>query len=431
MFEITMNTTDHVSNVVFSMMNGAGSASLSAITIDLENKAKVILENADVSNTNIIPVDASVKKIQIVIFKNSFDQRLASGEYRYLFHVKKLLIEGASSYKLSGTFSSSDYVVMNASKVGLEVCDFLNDSTSIEYYLNVQSMIDNVNFTTPINPLNKPPGSSPYALKLSDLRIASNIDALIKPNPTASSTAIIEVPDSLKLLNFTNEYKILNYTAALNKSNIGSVNFFANYIDEIENNLDLIERVGNFYYSWIYIDNKDLHSIDVGDSGITIQGLSKVNGVISFDKTGWFRIKIPISAYYDSGANFESVEELKTLDPLYPYNGKYILEGTNLKVAPYLGFKKRAKKKLNMVSNLEQLDVNSFYLMRDQPLEGDYDIKNKFYIILDKSSDIKNGYFEYQNQNDLMYFLRLVAKLKTNDKSKTPILSSYKIKLGD
>ena len=431
MFEVTMNTTDFVSNVVFSMMNGAGSASLSAVIIDLENKAKVIMENADVSNTNIIPVNASVKKIQIIIFKNSYDQRLDSGEYRYIFHIKKLLVEGDSVYKQNGTFSSSDYTVSNASKVAVEVCDFVSNVTNIQYYLNVTNMIDGSVFTTPINPLNKPPGSSPYALKLTDLQVSSNLNSVIKPVLEKPSTEIIDIPDNLKLLNFTNEYKILNYTAALNKSNIGSVNFFANYIDGLSNPLDLIERVGSFYYSWIYISSESKQAIDVGNSGITIQGLTISNGIINLDKTGWFKMKIPISSYYDSGKTFESVEELQALDPLYPYNGKYILEGTNLQVAPYFGFKKRAKKKLNMVANLQQIDANSFYLMRDQPLAGDSDIKNKFYIILDKSTDIKNGYFEYQNQNDLMYLLKFIAKFTTSDKTQTPILSSYKIKLGD
>jgi hypothetical protein len=84
-----------------------------------------------------------------------------------------------------------------------------------------------------------------------------------------------------------------------------------------------------------------------------------------------------------------------------------------------------------MVANLQQIDIDSFYLMRDQPLAGNYDVKNKFYIILDKSTDIKNGYFEYQNQNDLMYLLKFIAKFTTSDKTQTPILSSYKIKLGD
>lgn len=430
MFEIIMNTTDFVSNVVFSMMNGAGSASISAIVIGLDDKARVILENADVSNSNIIPVNASVKRIQIVIFKNSYDERQGS-EYRYLFHVKKLVVEGDSVYKTKGIFTSSQYIVANASKVAIEVCDFLSETTNIQYYLSVENMMDSSTFVTPINPLNKPPGSSPYALRLTDLQISSNLNSIIRPDFKSSSTDVINIPENLKLLNFTNEYKILNYTAALNKSNIGSVNFFANYIDGLSNPLDLIERVGNFYYSWIYISGEEGQSIDVGNSGITIQGLSSTNGIINIDKTGWFRIKIPVSSYYDSGKTFESVEELQALDPLYPHNGKYILEGTNLKVAPYLGFKKRAKKKLNMVANLQQIDTNSFYLMRDQPLAGDYDLKNKFYIILDRSTDIKNGYFEYQSQNDLMYLLKLIAKFSTSDKTQTPILSSYKIKLGD
>ncbi|NDB81547.1 MAG: hypothetical protein EB127_02175 [Alphaproteobacteria bacterium] len=431
MFEITMNTTEYVSNVVFSMINGAGNASISAIVTDLDNKARVILENADVSNSNVIPVNGSAKKIQIIVFKNSYDERLASGQYRYLFHIKRLIVEGDSSYLTEGIFSSSDYFITNASKLAIEVCDFLNESTNIEYYLNIQNMFDSTVVQTPINPLNKPPGSSPYAIKLSDIQSISNVNSNIKIDSTVSSTAIIKIPNTLKLFNFTNEYKILNYTASLNKSNLGSVNFFANYIAESNNPLDLIERVGNFYYSWIYIDKEVNKYIAVGDSGISIQGLTTAKGIINFDKTGWFRIKIPISSYYDSGKSFASVEELQALDPLYPYNGKYILEGTNLQVEPYLGFKKRAKKKLNLVTNLDQLDSNSFYLLRDQPVADNYDIKNKFYIILSKDTDIKNGYFEYQSQNELMYYLRLVAKFKTTDKTKTPILSSYKIKLGD
>ncbi len=99
-----------------------------------------------------------------------------------------------------------------------------------------------------------------------------------------------------------------------------------------------------------------------------------------------------------------------------------------LNIAPYLGFKNRAKKKLYLANNLSSLNGESFYLMR---IPGNDTNMNMFLAVLSGETDIKNAYIEYDQENKSNFYnLRVIAKMKTNDVSITPILSSYKIKLG-
>jgi hypothetical protein len=192
---------------------------------------------------------------------------------------------------------------------------------------------------------------------------------------------------------------------------------------------DLIQQVGNEYHTWIYVDGSNARVLDVGPTGIVVEGLPVINEKITLNKTGWYKVRIPVAAYNDVGSTFDDVESLKNLDRLYPYNGKYLVEGTNLNIAPYLGFRDRAKARLSPTFNLENLDGSTYYLLRNfsDSLNG----FSRFAAILSKEINSKNVYVEYQQKGDFVYNLTVKAKLKTGDQARTPVLSSYKIKLGD
>jgi hypothetical protein len=86
------------------------------------------------------------------------------------------------------------------------------------------------------------------------------------------------------------------------------------------------------------------------------------------------------------------------------------------------------------VNNLGLVQEDSFYLMRVPQISDSLLSLGAIplCVLLHKETDARNVYVEYgkvYNYNG--YSLRLIAKLMTSNTSETPILSSYKIKLGD
>lgn len=420
-----------VAEINLSMLDATNTAVVSAIAIDENNNGNVVLDNVNISNSNVIPINRKVKKVQIIITKTNYDERVASGEYRYIFHLKRFVVTGEqSNVKLNkeGSFSSIDYFVSNASKIAIEVCDYIPDETNIDYYLNIQRADVNQQSFNPyaINPINKPPGSSPYALNMGIFKTNNNLNKL--PFFTGTSNTIstdIVSSSSLGLNTLGINTKAINFLLATEMLNFNTIKVFSNYSELTLNPFESIEKIGNYYYTWVFINKPDT-LLDVGNSGVEIEGLVKKDMIISLDKIGWFRVKIPVSSYIDVGSNFISIEDLKKRDPLFPYNGKYLIEGTNLNIEPYSGFTKRAKRRMEKVDNLSLLDKNSYYLMRVILDEG-----QRFIVVLDSSNDARNGYIEYQEQDIFTYKVSLIANLKTNLETRTPILSSYKIKVGD
>jgi hypothetical protein len=421
--DIEIQDNREINEVYFAMENTISATVFSAIVTDENNNAIPAIEGANITNTAIIPVFKKAKKIQIFITKNMYDERSDSGEYRYLFHLKRISLGIAKpSYEKEGTFYSKSFFITNAKKVAIEVCDFTTEETSIDYFAELKDSDGNLLSYSNITPLNKPPSSSPYALSISDQGKNNNIKDPLPIVSELSTTEIISIPVNSDIYGYTNEYKIANQYVTYNSENVGSVEVFSNYKDTTENADELYALEGSFYTTWIYIEKNNQSSLNVGDSGIIIEGIPKEKNIIMFNKTGWFKVKIPVKSYFNSGSSFASLEELQERDPLYPYNGKYLIEGTNLGIAPYLGFKKQAKLKLREVGNLSQVKENEFCLLRKEIF---------FYILVNKQLNAKNLYIEYKKEQNFVYNLRIIAKLKSNNKNKSPIISSYKVKLGD
>jgi hypothetical protein len=179
---------------------------------------------------------------------------------------------------------------------------------------------------------------------------------------------------------------------------------------------------GNNHTCWVYINGSEGNELFVANTGIYIVGLIKENQKITLDKTGWFKVVIPAANFHDAGSTFSDKDELKNLDPLFPYNGKYLVEGTNLGIPEYKGFSKIAKKKLEPAVGLDNLKENGYYLSRIQA--------ENFIILLSKDNEAKNCYYEYIGANIGGYEISLIANLKTLDGTISPIFASYKIKVG-
>ena len=286
-----------------------------------------------------------------------------------------------------------------------------------------------------IQPINKPPsGSIPYGLYLNNDAKANNLSDVSALKVTLPPTSALNITNDMPIYNFTNQYKVVNSILFANVDRLSSFNVFTNHSLIPGTNGDTWNRVSDMYETWIYVDGSEDNYLNPGTSGLTVQGLEASPRGFHLNKTGWFKVRVPTSGYYDAGSTFTSLTQLTNIDPLYPSNGKYLVEGCNISEAPYKGFRIRAKQKLMQVNNLGLLHSNSFYLMRvPQVSDSLFSLGSiPLCVLLDKETDARNVYVEYgkvYNYNG--YSLRLIAKLMTSDTSETPILSSYKIKLGD
>jgi hypothetical protein len=523
-----------IGEVSLSLLDINGSMVMSALVMDEANSSYGILNNVDVSNTNIIPINRVAKKIQIILTKNLYDNRnYEDSTYRYLFHLKSLkLFKNITGFFTEGTFVSNLYPIFGHTKFAVEVCDYTGLDSKIEYYLklvdstifsndlyaeNVLSsgsglivtvdgtqsdsslavtgnyLLEDMNIQTggsgyevgdvlkvpgnrfsfagvspgndltlvvgsvdgsgavtsfssasgiyiygkvaQIQPINKPPsGSIPYGLYLDNDAKANNLSSVLALNLTLPPTSALNITNDMPIYNFTNQYKVVNSILFANVNRLSSFNVFTNHSLISSTNRDTWNRVSDMYETWIYVDGSEDNYLDPGTSGLTVQGLERSTRGFHLNKTGWFKVRVPTSGYYDAGTTFTSLTQLMNIDPLYPSNGKYLVEGSNISEAPYKGFKIRAKQKLMQVNNLGLIKQDNFYLMR-VPQVSDYLTSLgsiPLCVLLDKETDARNVYVEYgkvYNYNG--YSLRLIAKLMTSNTSETPILSSYKIKLGD
>jgi hypothetical protein len=433
---VSMNSPIEVGFINLSMNLTSGGALLSVVSTDENNVNSIALESAEVTSDNIVIIGKVVKTIQLIITKTNYDEILASGEFRYLFSFKSLnLFKNIPGFERFGTYTSKDINIGTASKIAIEVCDFVEKGlTSIDYELEITN--DKGTASYKVNPLNKPPANGSYVVELEKNKKINNI---VNPSTIVDGTSLdfIYTSNVSSLFGFENDYKVLNQKIKTKSNNLDKVNLFINYKNSLTQYSDLLERKGSSYFTWVFVDNNDYRRIAVGNSGIRIvdyfsaslentQNVTTDETMLILDKSGWYRIEIPIASYVNVGSEFSDMNELQELDPLYPYNGKYLIEGTNLNLSPYMGFPIRAQRKLLPTDDLNTLDLNNFLLVRSIET-GD----TIYLAMVSKNLDAKNGFVEYLRENNSSATTKVKATLRTNDSARTPIISSYKLKLGD
>jgi hypothetical protein len=517
--EIVFPESREIGEVALSMVDSSLSGVIDVVGIDDTNTASILVEKQAITNTNTILVNKKVKRINIQITKNAYDEKYEPSSYRYIFHIKRLALKSlAEGYKTEGFFKSIAENV-NASKFALEVCDFEDDQTSIHYFLTAKNAtstyevnclnggnlpkvffnITNLNLldagdesgqyanipdsiqistneggasvnqilvypgnqlggespdndlyvrvlevdgegkvldydivngaysigkVAEITPLNKPPGPAPYIFSIKENNITNNY---ISPRPLDDSRESSDILTSLGIYNFLQEYNYhyVNQGVSPTVNSLDSINLFANHISK-NSPEEILEEKDGYYVTWVYVDSQNKGQLNVGNSGIIFEGLTPSNQVFSFTKTGWYKVRIPITSYLDVGNDFLDNENLRNLDTKYPYNGKYLIEGTNLNLDPYKGFKVRAKKKFTRCNTLANLGKENFYLLLNS--------SNFYIVVLHNEVDMKDAYLEFPKQAGEFTSERkvsLIAKFKTANNAKTPILGSYKIKLGE
>jgi hypothetical protein len=349
-------------------------------------------------------------------------------------------------------------------KAALESCESCADETGIKYYLSASR--DNEVWTQWI-PVSSPTSkytSYPKVVVFSGYDKKNSEEDAVKFDTSSLYKDITRTFDSgytgYRFIN--NSFFILNSAIPIgesaNISNISkTVRVWRNTPDKDASSYPSVSTVrgipkgwgldGSNYYCYFEVNNPAGLVFDFGKTQCLIDG-SLATGIFlvpsgvhkfSTDVKNWFDIANNV---INSSSAISSEERLISVDPLYPYNHKLLIEGF-----PYVTSFSGQKKYTGA-------DISSqFSLKRVSPFELENNIKtyDSFSVVeienngssflgvlvkvdLSNSDYLNESFFvtwEYGLEEDASYkYIRLKAELLSSNKSKTPVLSSYKIKLG-
>lgn len=268
------------------------------------------------SEENIASIGFMVRGFRIVIHKPSADRQLQTGSWGHFYGLDRVRLS-SSLYEGSGSMVLGPYAVQDAfdqpyaySTVGVDVCWDLPDETDISLSVSKD-------------------GTTFIALDSDDLSAVldnqNNTEALL--NSDLTNEAVIDGADYLSALQFQNE-ALLNVYAlgVLVRPELVTLNRNIRFQDGLS--------IGPAVRGWSLVDGRYYttveltheQSIDFGDASITINGVERSGVVLvqpgihrfGVDSANWTAINL---------TNISSLNELKAVDPLYPYNHRYLLEG--------------------------------------------------------------------------------------------------------
>ena len=416
----------------------------------------------------------SIKWIKFIFYKPTHDQN----EYEYIFSARSVKIFGNTYHEDQGdTFYSKSLFATNKegtevsfSKVQLETCDNKPTNTSISYYV-AASRDDSswtswyqilpsqeagikypkvINFGGPAWQNNEDLTSSDYKLNSSYdynvlVRVFSNTDTVqyrFKDSKFAAINTLIPVQTGEDPDPVSNSIVVWR--------NVRYVEAYPNYPDT-----DLVREVprgwgsdGKLYTCYFEVINNSGIILNFGDRPCVIDG-QEVSGAVTIkagihkfqtSSDNWYDIS---TAYTDLGYELETEEVLTSIDPLYPYNHKLIIEGF-----PYQsGFKgKRVYLGTDISAEFCCTRTSLFDLENNIDSYGYFAIKGvganerdaSLSIIVRydaNNSDFTNELFYVKwrggsSSSSLYKYVKLKAELETTNTEISPSITAYQIKLG-
>ena len=394
--------------------------------------------------------EIEARYFKFLMTKNGADDK-TSDSYVYEFGAKNISFY-AAGYDTSSSgfdFVSTVRSVLDEEgnpiefqKAILSTCQQLPDGTDIHYSIG----IDSGSVFVPIDPVELEDPSRPQILDFSDIVAVNNLGST-NVFDTDLDPDVLHL-DDLSSYTLTGEAdQVLNwYIPADDISSLDqtSVVVYRNVGD----NTATDETVRGAARGWVYdadagtyttmvrIDDSSGLDIDFGTASVIIDGTS-YTGTQNISQ-GSHTIVVSSDNWLEVDTEFDTLDELKAADTLYPYNHKLLVEGYQYgsnytEERLYAGANTYVEQICSYVTTHEfntQTDVGD---MSVYTRDVDDDGKLVFVFKVDRSyADHGNERFlvEYKLANKTFTNVVLKAILTTTDESLTPLLSSYVIKLG-
>lgn len=404
----------------------------------------------------------------------------------YKFEVKHMRIFG-------DTFSESDSFVLISksqqsldnednpikfSQVSLDCCYEVPNDTGIQYFISASKDNNEWSDWMNISPSDFEGVAYPKIINIGGVSTKDNTDL--------SSTTKFDVSSGLTQKQLTRTFNNTQLTG-LNGYNFKDSNFaVVNTAISISTGEDP-DPIANSLIVWRNVRYKDLNDypdtksvrsvargwgfdggqyscyfeviksegilLDFGGSQCIIDDV-KVSGIINVpkgihkfitDSNNWFDITDNLTEYLSTGPSSVGTEEvLQKLDPLYPYNHKLIIEGFPYAIGS--SFKgEKAYLGTDISAEFYARKVSLFDLENNSIDYGTFSVRgvgNEEYPTLAVVTNFNISNPDYTNEHfvvkwrageagaDMYSYVKLKAEFWTNSSSLTPILTSYRIKLG-
>lgn len=391
------------------------------------------------NNENYVEVNQdNVKKIRLIITKRGYDLKVGN-DYGYVFsldffgHTKNEYRINEESIAYMGPYEildeNSEPVNFNLATIKGGTCCIVPDKTTVDIYLSK----DNINWLkADFN------GETRQVIQFGETE--NNIFDIVDLESSLGYLAE-KVPEEIVLK--TNE-KLLNYYIKAEKKELfikESLSIKRNILSNKDNKTYRAssgwEFDGSKYSTVIEITQPEGRYINLGNASCLLNGRI-VNGKVfltfgkhSFktSKENWIDLDVEESS-------IQSIRQLKSIDRLYPFNHKYVIEGFNYSnvfrgVKEYIGVDKVYAFDLKEVSNQRFLNETKFDIYTLVETENGiyFKIKNKTSVGDSKLEDFEitcKTRVKLEDNNNLLY---IKAVLKTFDRRVTPKIDQIQVRV--
>jgi len=396
-----------------------------------------------------------------------------------------------SFYSIPLFVTDEDNKVTSFQKLLLNACEIIETDTSIRYYLTT-SNDPNVPVTSstvwiPLDPQERIEKLYPFMITVGettefifgDTEDQISDSEIVGLSYDATATILVNPAETFHLLHtdpingiqdtvtnassqrytFANpEDKILNYQLATDVDiNFETLKVFRNIgvkgLDATnpDHQVRGIQRGWNFLDPWystiVDIQNPNGVTIDFGSNVLFVDDEKKKNNVLF--PFGVHKVKIHKDNWFPVEPQLSSLDELKKADSKYPFNHKLLIEGYDYGDA-YSDIEEKIYSGVDLFSELFLQKISKFdffhnvagnqysYFAFDIDAPGTHtggNVPTTVFLVKDDlaNPDSQNERFmiKFHLRNQAKKYFRFRADLTTKDQTVTPVLQSYRVKLGD
>ena len=403
----------------------------------------------------------NAKYIKFIMTKNGPDD-VDGNRYVYEFGIKQAsLFQHTFNLEGGNVFQSTELEVRDTNnnirtfnQVVLEACENIPEDTNIEYFIAAYNVANN-EFTEwiQLDPINRVEASSAVNIDLGGLGIIDNQDGIT----SELDTLTIGIDSRNLNVNRLDGNGNLGYNF-INSTDV-PVNFYipasdvANLLSQsIEIKRNMGDRDTNLlvrgvkagwrfddpYYSTIFeILNPDGVTIDLGIATAELDG-SLISGKI-FIESGRHIFKTHKNNWSLVTLGLTTENDLRTADPLYPFNHRLIIEGYTygdnfVGHQIYKGmdlFYEIYMTKVSIFDFINNITDNDFARFGVDLLDDD-----RMIFLVKYNNTISDNLNEkmqisYKLKNNTFNKLKFKAILRTVNAQKSPLLTAYRLKIGN
>lgn len=430
MYTLPVEVNRKCTLTVFYSTNGS--------TFDAILPAEIALDQANIVPLNLI----GVKKLQIMISKEAADVSSTDiSEYKYQFLIDKITLEASSfevsdrSVLLAGPYALTDTNGMPVffTKATLKACTIEPTGTAVAFYLSADGeqwhSVDHY-------------GKAGAFVSFGDgtsTQATAFIDSDVSPNALVETLDLTEDYDTQREA-YLNVYVTEEFAELVPKRNIivkRNIVLDSSPAVLLDTTPGWVreKRVGT-YSTVLYISNPEGRYIDFGPKGAILNG-QKVTGN-TYIQSGYSTFQTDTSNWLLLDETLTAETALKAVDPLYPYNHKYLIEGYPYTGAfvgerPYSGVDEYFGALLDYISpeefyTLAPKDPRYFKVFTIEEVDGKLFFKVKVHKA---SSTWRDEAFaiDFQVQSSRSNDLYVKAVLSSNRDTLTPVIQSFKVRV--